>query len=311
MFDAAFSAWSPPDTRPATLPARVRVGMPQLGLNGLSESWLLAECGDRHWQLLAEACGQPVVNLRDGRGRRVYAAFRAIRLRQAALERVGEGDLLSLDSRIGRISRTQCYSKHVIACGNEIIATLEMQSVFVARERADDNTSAVRSAVPGFDGLPELGDGARFADLNRQRSQKKPRPESAHAHAHSFAPQLLDTNPSAHFNGAGFMYFARFHEFADQAESRWFGRAAHHLSTTERHILFHGNANPGARLVLHLHELANPDGRMDHHIQMARSADGVVIADIYSQRCHVRRVVNAADNVVPIVPPSREGATTA
>lgn len=308
MFDAAFSAWNPLDTRPATLPARVRVGMPQLGLNGLSESWLLAECGDRHWQLLAETCGQPVVYLRDTRGRRVYPAFRAIRVRQAALDRVAEGDTLSLDSRIGRISRTQCYSSHVITRGNDIIATLDMQSVFVARERAGDNTSAVRSAVPGFDGLPALNDGVRFAELNRQCSAKKAHSGAAHGHAHSFSSHVLETNPGAHFNGAGFMYFARFHEFADQAESLWLGRVAHTLSTKERHIIFHGNANPGARIVLHLNDLSQTGDHLGHHIQMSRRTDGAVIADIYSQRASTELTASTADNVVSMIPPSREGA---
>lgn len=50
---------------------RYRIGMPQLALNGLSERWLLAECGDRHWQLIEQAAGVPIAQLRDARRRRV------------------------------------------------------------------------------------------------------------------------------------------------------------------------------------------------------------------------------------------------
>jgi len=37
--------------------APVRLGMPQLALAGLSESWLLMECGHRHWTLLERMLG--------------------------------------------------------------------------------------------------------------------------------------------------------------------------------------------------------------------------------------------------------------
>ena len=43
------------------------LGMPHLCLGGLSETWLLRECGHRHWFLLAQATGRTVPNFRDVR----------------------------------------------------------------------------------------------------------------------------------------------------------------------------------------------------------------------------------------------------
>ena len=55
---------APDSGRAAPAPGRpglaggCRIGMPQLTVNGLSERWLYAECGDRHWRLLAHAAVQ-------------------------------------------------------------------------------------------------------------------------------------------------------------------------------------------------------------------------------------------------------------
>jgi hypothetical protein len=38
---------------PTVLASAVVLGMPHLSLNGLSETWVLKECGHRHWFLLA------------------------------------------------------------------------------------------------------------------------------------------------------------------------------------------------------------------------------------------------------------------
>ncbi|NMG64708.1 hypothetical protein GPA19_07080 [Azoarcus indigens] len=263
-----------------------RVGMPQLGLNGLSESWLLAECGDRHWQLLAQACGMPVSQLRDARHRRVYPAFRSVRLRHAELDAVLENDQLEIASSLGRVSRTQFYSKHVVSSAHGLRAVVDMLSAFVARERAGDNTSAARSAVSGFDAVPPLEEGERFAAHNRAWLQARREGDAARngRPAHSYAPQAIRPCPSVHFNGAGFLYFARFHELVDHAEAAWFGPWAARCVTTERHTLYHGNADVGSTLSLQLCEFERHGSQLDHHAQIVRSDDHRVIADVTTRR---------------------------
>ena len=44
------------------------LGMPHLCLGGLSETWLIKECGHRHWLLLAQATGRAVPNFCDAAG---------------------------------------------------------------------------------------------------------------------------------------------------------------------------------------------------------------------------------------------------
>ena len=84
--------------------------MPHLGLGGLSETWLLKECGHRHWFQLAAAAGLARPDFRDEAGEPIYAAFLAVSVRDAALDVVREHDELVFASQLVRISRTQFTS---------------------------------------------------------------------------------------------------------------------------------------------------------------------------------------------------------
>src|ERR1700685_4661700 len=88
------------------------LGMPHLSLGGLSETWLLRECGHRHWFLLAQAAGRTVPDFRDAMDDPVYAAFVAVTVRDARFDAAREHDELAFDSRLARISRTRFMSVH-------------------------------------------------------------------------------------------------------------------------------------------------------------------------------------------------------
>src|SRR5262245_11026778 len=97
-------------------PAPIMVGMPQLSYGGLSENWLLKECGHRHWTSLATKLGLASPSFRDVNGNRLYAAFTAVRLTEGRLQDVAENDRLSILTSVGRISRTQVLSSHSVMC---------------------------------------------------------------------------------------------------------------------------------------------------------------------------------------------------
>ena len=54
------------------MPDAVVLGMPHLCMTGLSETWLLKECGHRHWLLLAEAAGLAAPDFRDPAGDPIF-----------------------------------------------------------------------------------------------------------------------------------------------------------------------------------------------------------------------------------------------
>src|ERR1700722_768337 len=76
------------------MPDVVVLGMPHLCMIGLSETWLLKECGHRHWFLLAEAAGLAAPDFRDPAGDPIYAAFLSVAVRDAAFDTVREHERL-------------------------------------------------------------------------------------------------------------------------------------------------------------------------------------------------------------------------
>src|SRR6266571_179057 len=94
------------------LPNVIVLGMPHLCLGGLSETWLLKECGHRHWLMLAQAAGRALPGFRDAAGDPVYAAFVAVSVRDGELDAAREHDELGFASRLTRISRTRFMSVH-------------------------------------------------------------------------------------------------------------------------------------------------------------------------------------------------------
>lgn len=125
------------------------VGMPQLSLLGLSENWLLKECGHRHWMMLAELFGLPAPAFTDATGATLYATFTGLSLSDAHLDGVAEHDRLAFDGRIDRVSRTQFLGVQRITVAGRPIATVTLQSIFLKRAVAADNHSVVRAPPLG------------------------------------------------------------------------------------------------------------------------------------------------------------------
>jgi probable biosynthetic protein (TIGR04099 family) len=132
-----------------TVPDALVLGMPHLCMTGLSETWLIKECGHRHWFLLARAAGLPVPDFRDPTGEPIYAAFLAVSLREASFDSVREHDRLVFASRLARISRTQFMSLHKCTVARRLIAEIVLTSTFVRREHKGKNRSVARIEVPG------------------------------------------------------------------------------------------------------------------------------------------------------------------
>ena len=284
-------AWAaPPARKDATAQAQdaaadLVVGMPQLNSLGLSENWLLKEAGDRHWRDLAAGLGCRPGELRDAQGRRVYAAFTQVHLREARLRDVQEDQRLRWQSRGTPLGRSRHYSRHLLAGADGALARLEMLSAFVARQRGGDNHSVLR--VPMAAGAADPGaaeEAAACAEAARAVRAGAWRERFAlGATMQPLAVQALRPCPSNDFNGAGLLYFASFQALADRAHWAW-GLADGHAAVRERQMVFHGNVNVGEGLELRL--LARRAAGRGHWswTQVCRESDGRVIADIATHR---------------------------
>lgn len=260
----------------------ITVGMPQLALNGLSEHWLLKECGHRHWLMLAELFGQPVPDFRDGEGATLYATFTGVSLARARLDEVREHDRIAIDGRIVRTSRTQYLSIQTVHANGRPVGTVTLQSIFLKRAVAGDNLSVLRALPhPAPRPAPVLTSPSPFASLC-QRFRRDDWDEHWRFRRTARRPDrevVVDPCPAADFNGAGFLYFASFPAILDRADWALERAAGTDWITTDRDLFYYGNINPGDRLIVRrcgVHDEA--DARI-RWFDILRESDGKRIAD--------------------------------
>lgn len=267
-------------------------GMPQLAYAGLSESWLLKECGQRHWAGIAAAHALRLPSFTDVSGRQAYAAFTAIRLSGAALDKIGEHSCFEISTSVEEAGRSQYYSRHHLSSGGRACATLHMLSAFVQRLQEGNNQSVVRAAVgkhalhaPAHPAAPEaeallqaskrFRTGVQDACLGMQLSTDAPMLECV------FLPC-----PNTDFNGANFMYFATFQSLVDRAEWSWF-RKTDLPRLAERQLYFYGNVNIGDKVRIQL-VAQRDDAHFGHWCRIVRDSDNVRIADVVTLKRPLR-----------------------
>jgi probable biosynthetic protein (TIGR04099 family) len=270
----------------SALPDTVVLGMPHLSLVGLSETWLLKECGHRHWFLLARAAGRAVPDFRDQAGEPIYAAFLAASVRDAAFESVSQHDRLAFASRLARLSRTQFMSFHRCTVAGRLVAEVTLTSAFVRRTQRGRNHSVARTEVAGLPPVcPEPRATARAAEAAALRSNRW----VAHlgfvrGEATIIDRCTIDPCPGLDFNGADFLYFASFQAFVDRAEWAFFRRQPPFPTTRRRDIIYRGNIDPGERVVASLLQFRCDADGLCHWYQLEREQDGFTIADIFTLR---------------------------
>lgn len=261
-------------------------GMPQLNVNGLSENWLLKECGDRHWQGIAQAQGLPRPEFRNTQGHKVYAAFTLVRITGGRLEQIGENDVFTIASQCLAVGRAQHYSRHMLHAQGQTAARVEMLSVFVRRAQSGSNRSVVRAA---------MADAGRYAPDPELWAAAEAFVQRGHAHR-AMEPGLA-TNadysldfipcPNSDFNGADLLYFSAFQSMVDRAEWAWMlhtqppGRPA---ALRERELVFFGNLDLGGSVRIQLQPQAADQGMLLHHSTLQRKSDGALIAQVFTRK---------------------------
>jgi probable biosynthetic protein (TIGR04099 family) len=241
--------------------------MAHLSPNGLSEQWVLRECGDLHWSLIAQALGQERAVFTSGRGEPVYAAFCATALEFYAPEMSLLGEDLVIASELFRVSAGRIGSLHEFVVGGRGIARLRMISTFVSHDSTRSNRSIVRNhpmreavLVEAPLSLTELS--AYAHAVARQCRQRTKRSEAI----------ISETPcPDLDFNAAGLLYFPTFSKLAEMA--MWRLRQIHGLLAS-RTVAYLGNINVEESVTVHKGddglEVVRSDGRIIAHVQTCR-----------------------------------------
>lgn len=282
-----FLGGGPPAT---TLPDRIVLGMPHLCFGGLSETWLLKECGHRHWFLLAQAAGRAVPDFRDASDDPVYAAFVAVTVRNAQFDLAREHDELAFISRLTPFSRTRFMSVHRLAARGCAVGEVVLTSVFVKRAETGLNRSIVRVEVPGLPPVEPAAEHIAYAAMIAALRRDQWTEHLGFSRTNDVMGDrlVIDPCPSQDFNGADFLYFSSFQAFADRAEWEFFRPSNPRATTRRRDIVYHGNIDPGDRVAVVLRSACTGDGISDrtfrHWCCVERESDGTRLADIFTIR---------------------------
>ncbi len=268
------------------IPNAVTLGMPHLCLTGLSETWLLKECGHRHWFLLAQAAGRAMPNFCDQAGQPVYAAFLAVSVRDAAFEIARENDQLAFASRLVPNSRTRFTSLHRLTVRGQAVGEFLMVSTFVRRAKEGKNHTIARIELPGLPvAAADPHADAQAAEMMALRSGEWLTHLGFDRCGASVLDRLvIDPCPAQDFNGADFLYFASYQAFVDRAEWAHSRPRAPFPTTRRRDLVYYGNIDPGERVVVTLTQRRQDNESLSHWYRMTREQDGVAIADVFTLR---------------------------
>jgi probable biosynthetic protein (TIGR04099 family) len=273
------------------------IGMPHLSFLGLSENWLLKQCGDLHWSMLAEGVGSGTSDFRDAHGRRLYAAFVAIQLNECALERIREDDLLEIASDLKRVSRTQYKSHHILQSGGRACGSVSMISVFIRRTVDGSNRGVERgplaregAAVP-FDSESE---NALAMAAKGLRLENWTHMDFSPAGQRDLATFEFRPCRYGDFNGAMFLYFASFQSIVDRAESVWWPQAFPFFTTARRDLFYHSNIDLGETVTAMLRGCREDGPVRTHWVELRRKVDGFRIADIFTEKIAISDGLDSA-----------------
>ncbi|MCR4265176.1 Pnap_2097 family protein [Nitratireductor sp. ZSWI3] len=195
-----------------------RLGMAQLAPEGLSEQWLLRECGDIHWLLLAQAIGLNRAVFVDDEGRPAYAAFCATSLDLLHPAASLPGADVIVTSDIFRVGLGSTGSVHVVCREGVELARLRMISTFVSHDSTGLNRRIVRNRAVSEAELPGAPEG--LVELNesaRRISKSYAGPPARAGRRYRETPC-----PSLDFNAVGLLYFPVFSRLAERAQ--WVGQ---------------------------------------------------------------------------------------
>jgi probable biosynthetic protein (TIGR04099 family) len=265
-----------------------RAGMPQLNCAGLSENWLLKECGDRHWDALARETASDFIS---DEGSRAYAAFTSIRLRADGMQDVRENDALRIRTELSRVAPVRHLSEHRVSGKDGTIAALSMMSTFVRRTEARNNRSVARASFANLKGeiapmnplIAGMHDTARKLRLREAAASI----DGIGLREAECAPVEFLPCPYSDFNGADFLYFASFQAFVDRAEwHTW--RLADLPALVSRELHYHGNIDVGEALRVTFRRASIDEARIAHWCEIERTRDGVKIADVLTHKTRRR-----------------------
>ncbi|MBM7077194.1 SDR family NAD(P)-dependent oxidoreductase [Micromonospora humida] len=218
----------------------VILGLPTLATGGLSENWLLRECGDLHWSLIGEHFGTSVTKLADSDGTRLLPAFVRVRhTASASFASFAELDEGEMTGQLTRLDDRRFLSDIRFTTGTAHV-DVRLLTVFV--RRSDRNW-----LVPGVPQVPgclpvrePTADQLDFLHDFQTHGGREPGGSGLHT-------ERYELNPVVDVNALGLLYFASYPHINDHGERRYLhslapgGEWATAAATVSRDIVYLAN----------------------------------------------------------------------
>lgn len=279
------------------------VNMPQMALTGLSESWLMKEIGDCHWNMLCEDLGLKSNEIFDEYDNRLYATFVRIKVESnCSMKDFKENDHLHIVGSIQRLGSSLYLSEIDISSHKKEIKC-SLATTFSARESDADNNKMTK-------GVPSGGDYVGITNVSKMPEHildivklKKSSIQSISVSDHTFYvtddvihETLYKINPYADINGVGLLYFAAYPLINDYCELEYFNNKkfsecnwALSSTTMARDVFYLGNCNIDDFVSYQLNSYTIIDNhRIALQSKLSRKSDNVTMAKIFT----VKRLTN-------------------
>ncbi len=275
----------------------ISVNMPQMAAGGLSESWLLKEFGDIHWEMTCRALNSESHNLRDELGNRLYATFVRVRYESSHhLRLYRENESLDLDARLSRFGRSMFFSDVSIRNDEKEIRTSLMTTFSM---RGSNNKSLLKGepTIPAGCAAPVLELLPAFGEEYRQMRRGDKRELQLADQTFSVSPDLVfemkyEINPYHDLNGVNLLYFAAYPLISDYCEVSFIRErhpelgAGHwplRASTVARDVFYYGNCDIDDGIIFGVNSFAAAgERRFKIATSLFRETDRQLIANIFT-----------------------------
>lgn len=257
------------------------IGMPQMAVSGLSESWLFKEIGDLHWQLITDGLGVPSSQIADGNGERLYATFTRLRMEHSKpLNAVLENSDFEMTGSMSRYG-AGIFTSEIHCRSGENSTSANVVSSFAKRGTNDSN----KSLMKGQPTIPEdspinvlLEKPALVEEYRLRRSQTYP---------DALFSCDYQINPYHDINGVGLLYFAAYPSIADTCELKFLAQGnswAFKSSTVFRDIYYFANSDADELLTYSVLAKRETDGGIEIDALISRKESGLPMAFITTRK---------------------------
>jgi probable biosynthetic protein (TIGR04099 family) len=256
---------------------RITLGLPELCPNGMSENWVLRNCGAIHWARLADALGVPPEQVFDKCGERLYASFFRVNV-EGPLTEFAEGEQVELDCELKRISPLRYKSEHIIRnASRSNFLRISMCSTFVKRRALNDNVHLIFSEPVKSAHCVAKSDCAEARLCHETAKQAR---QSDPTNIFTYDP-----SPIIDFNAAGLFYFAQYQAALDSAEWQMHRLPALlNCGTMHRTISYFGNLNVGDKLKIAFSNVELSEPAISHVAAVYRESDNFLVAEAVTRK---------------------------